>query len=219
MLTNTLHILNGQEMYNHYKRTEFLDPQWMIPFNEAMCDGGTCSDIFSEEFIRIRTEVHQVTREQYERITLEPLRTLLEEPFSELVLWFDSDMFCQINLLTLLGWLDQTNYRGAVTLHLVGDRFERIAAFSLEAQGYHSIYQQVLIKKEAPEHIHPAPLKKGVELYLNHLDPSSDLMVFIRERLAMPNEELVRLLLDSFKAYGLGDVQYEKIIRKCRGPK
>ena len=48
----------------------------MIPFNEAMCYGDTCTDIFSHEFIQIRAKVHHVTPKQYTEITLKPLKPL-----------------------------------------------------------------------------------------------------------------------------------------------
>ena len=49
-----LHILNGQSMYNYFKTTHFLDGELMIPFNEAMCYGDTCGDLFSETFTEVR---------------------------------------------------------------------------------------------------------------------------------------------------------------------
>ena len=104
----TLHLLNGQSMYHYFKRTHFLEGELMIPFNEAMCYGDTCKDIFSHTFIQTRARVHHVTPQQYIEITLNPLQPLLRKNFTHLSLWFDSDMFCQINILTILGWLDQT---------------------------------------------------------------------------------------------------------------
>jgi hypothetical protein len=70
----TLHILNGQEMYNYFKETHFLEQEMMVPFNEAMCYGTTCNDLFSHEFTEIRAKVHHVTPEQYTEITLKPLQ-------------------------------------------------------------------------------------------------------------------------------------------------
>jgi len=200
-------------MYNHFKKTHFLEKEWMIPFNEAMCYGETCSDLFSQEFIDLRANVHHVTTAQYSKITIELLKPFFKGNFSRVILWFDTDMFCQINLLTILAWLDHTNYQGEVNLHLVGDQFELIDNFALEVKGYDSLYKQVLINKESPEHIVPAPLKKGVELYLNYLNPDSDLMLFIQKHRDVRENELLYLLLNEFKDYGLGDLQYSEIIK------
>ncbi|WP_223592497.1 AraC family transcriptional regulator [Neobacillus bataviensis] len=213
---NTLHILNGQEMYNYFKKTHFLEQEWMIPFNEAMCYGNTCDDLFSQKFVEMRAKVHQVTQAQYAEITLKPLDPLFREDFTRIALWFDLDMFCQINLLTILAWLDQKNHKGRIDLHIVGDKFEPVDSFKLKANGYYQFYKQVLIHKTLPKYIHPAPLKKGVELYLNYLNKESDLLLYIQKHQNVPEKELVPTLIEKFKDYGLGDTQYFEIIKSHR---
>ncbi|WP_394234893.1 AraC family transcriptional regulator [Niallia oryzisoli] len=211
-----LHLLNGQALYNFYKTTHFLDGECMIPFNEAMCYGETCSNIFSHNFIQIRANVHHVTTEQYSEITLKPLQRLFRKNFSHLTLWFDEDMFCQINILTILAWLDQNDYKGAIDLHIIGEKFERKESFSLKVEGYAEMYNQVLVNKTLPKHIFPNPLKRGIELYLNYLDKDSDLMRFITKYQDVSEEELVTKLIVEFQHYGLGDVQYLEMIRSSR---
>jgi hypothetical protein len=215
-LKGTVHILNGQEMYNYFKKTHFLEQELLIPFNEAMCYGDTCNDLFSKEFIDLRSKVHQVTITQYSEITLKPLKPFFRGDFSRIILWFDTDMFCQINLLTILAWLDHTNYQGEVELHLVDDNFKLIDNCSLEVDVYENLYKQVLINKETPEHIEPTSLKKGVELYLNYLEQDSDLMLYIQRHQDVHEKELVSLLLKKFKEYGLGDTQYAELIKSYR---
>lgn len=209
----TLHLLNGQSMYNHFKITHFLEEELMIPFNEAMCYGYTCNDIFSREFTEIRAKVHHVTPEQYTDITLKPLEPLFSENFTHITLWFDADMFCQINILTFLAWLDQTDYKGTIELHIVGDKFEVKDSFTLKVDGYYTMYKQVLIQKKIPKDIFPVPLKNGIELYFNYLD---DLIRYIKKYQDVSEEELVTKLMGEFQHYGLGDTQYLEIIKSCR---
>ena len=216
MQKHTIHILNGQSMYDHFKQTGFLEGETMIPFNEAMCYGDVTEDIFSNEFAKKRAEVHHVTLQQYTEITLRPLEPLLSNQFTNLELWFDQDMFCQINILTILAWLDQNHHEGAITLHIVDDNFAPIEKYTLHAKGYAALYNQVLINKSMPADIAPIPLKKGVELYLTYLNPESDLQLYIRNHPDTPEKELVRSLLVNFKEYGLGDTQYFELIRKAR---
>ena len=212
----TLHILNGQAMYDFYQKTDFLKGETMVPFNEAMCYGGTDRDLFSKDFIEIRAKVHHVTAKQYSEHTIEPLRPLLNKEFTKVVLWFDADMFCQINLLTVLSWLDHEDYQEEVEIHLVGERFEPVSQFTVTAKGYSSIYQQVLIDKIMPEATLPAPIKKGIELYLSYLNENSDLMKFFQTHREVPEYELVSALIDEFKEYGLGDTQYLELIKSQR---
>lgn len=212
----TLHILNGQEMYNNFKETHFLEQEMMVPFNEAMCYGTTCNDLFSHEFTEIRAKVHHVTPEQYTEITLKPLQPLFNEKFTHIALWFDADMFCQINLLTILAWLDHTEHKDAIDIYIVGEKFEPVSFFTLKAMGYYTSYKQVLIHKTIPEYIHPAPLKKGVELYLNYLKKDSDLLLYIQKHKDVQEKDLVPALINKFIDYGLGDTQYFEIIKSHR---
>lgn len=212
----TLHILNGLAMYNFYNKTNFLEQEWMVPFNEAMCYGNTSPNLFSDEFIQIRAKVHHVTPKQYIEHILTILQPLLSGNFTHMALWFDADMFCQINILTILAWLDQVDHTDAIDLYLVDDHFEPVSHFTLQAKGYHDIYKQVLIDKIMPENVDPEPLKKGIELYLNYLRKDSDLMQYIHKHREVTEEELMLALLGKFKEYGLGDTQYFEIIKSHR---
>lgn len=211
-IKSKLNILNGRVMYNHYQKTGFLKDEVMVPFNEAMCYGETSKEIFSNEFITTRAKVHHVTLAQYKEITMKPIQPLLNQTFEHIILWFDDDMFCQINILTILAWLDQIAYPYPIELYLVDAQFKATETFTLHAQEYHDIYKQVLLEKLMPKQIQPIPLKKGIELYLSYLDQESDLMMFIQNHKNTPEKELLSMLLEKFNHYGLGDTQYLELI-------
>ncbi len=140
MNLNTLHIINGQIMYNFFQEKGILKDENMASFNEAMCYGKTSSTIFSTEFVETRSKVHNVSLDQYKNITMDELQPLLSQSFDKLVLWFDFDMFCQINILTLLAWLDQVEYHNPVTLVLVDDEFNPVTKQIIHPKGYKEIY-------------------------------------------------------------------------------
>ncbi|MEH7177622.1 AraC family transcriptional regulator [Neobacillus vireti] len=215
-MIQTLHILNGQSMYNYFKRTNFLGDEMMIPFNEAMCFGEIKGEIFSQEFIITRAKVHQVSKEEYMDISINPLQPLVNGDFSTIELWFDEDMFCQINVLTILAWLDKTGHKKPVKLHLTGDKFESIEEYTLYAAGFYELYNQVMIYKKIPTSIHPIHLAKGIERYITYLNDESDLIQYIKKDQNIPENELVTALIKNFGEYGLGDTQYLKIIRTVR---
>lgn len=215
-MKQSLHILNGQSMYNYFKKSHFLGQERMIPFNEAMCFGDISGGLFSQEFAEVRSKVHHVTIEQYNENTLVPLEPLVTGDFSNIELWFDADMFCQINMLTVLAWLDETGHYAPIEFHLVGDKFLPIEKFTLNAEGYYELYKQVMINKNIPHSIHPAPLKKGIDLYVHYLKNESDLIQYIQKHKNTPDRELMIAMLTKFKEYGLGDVQYLEIIKAQR---
>jgi hypothetical protein len=211
-----LHILNGQEMYRYFTKTQFLENEMKIPFNEAMCYGNTSKDIFSNVFAEIRSKVHHVTTEKYAEVTLQPLQQLFDNEFERIELWFDADMFCQINYLTLLAYLDRKNHQNTIKLHIVDDKYDQIENYTLQTQGYDELYKQVLLHKTNPESINPPPLKKGIERYLIYLKEDSDIMQFIQQNQHLQDDELTAKLLENFKEYGLGDLQYLDMIKKSR---
>jgi hypothetical protein len=212
----TFHILNGTEMHKRFKETGFLKTEEMIPFNEAMCWGETCENIFSDEFIEMRSKVHHVTRDQYTDITLKPLGPLFHESVDHIALWFDEDMFCQMNVLTILAWLEQREYKGAIDLHLVDEQYKPVSEYSLKAKGYAAVYELVMIHRTMPEEVVLKPLKKGIELYLNYREKDSELMVYIQKHRDVPAEVLVSLMIENFREYGLGDTQYFEMIEEYR---
>jgi hypothetical protein len=213
---HTLHILNGQAMFDYFKKTHFLEDEMMVPFNEAMCFGCISDDLFTQEFVETRAMVHDVTLEKYIEITLKPLEPLFRKDFTHIEMWFDADMFCQINILTILAWLDKTGHSKPIYLHIVGDKFEPNDNHTLMAAGYNELFMAVLIHKTFPESIHLVPLRKGVELYLTYLHEDSNLMMYIKKNQNKTEKDLVCSLLENFKEYGLGDVQYLEIIRAKR---
>ncbi|SDO19805.1 hypothetical protein [Halobacillus aidingensis] len=211
-----LHILNGEEMKKAFQLNGRVEGEPVIPFNEAMCAGETCETIFSEEFIKTRALTHGVSESDYRRITVEKLEAVFHEGRNHLKLWFDEDMFCQINLLTLLAWLDLIGYEGEVELCLTTQQFERLASCTLHVAGYHSMYKQVLINRAVPSEVSLPPLKKGMELYLHYKDADNELVRFIKDHPDLSEEKLVVLMIGTFRAYGLGDVQYLQLIRSVR---
>lgn len=216
---NTLHILNGQAMENHFKKEELLENKTMIAFNEAMCWGETAEEIFSDTFISIRSKLHQTTIKEYKALTLHPLQILFEQSYERIVLWFDFDMFCQINLLTILAWLDQINYSKPIELYYVDDLFKPVEKYRLEVSGYKAIYDKLLLHQSLPDAITPIPLRQGAKLYLHYLDPNGEIFSYIRKHQDKSETDLLVLLLEEFTSYGLGDIQYLKLIRQIRNNK
>jgi hypothetical protein len=213
---NTLNILNGQSMYNYFVQNHFNENGVYVPFNEAMCVGEVTSDIFSNQFNICRCDTNHVTMEQYNELVLKPLQILFKNKFSHIILWFDEDMFCQINLLTLLAYLNQINYSRKIIFNLVGRRFKVVDCFEFGVQGYKEIYKQVMINRCIPQNINLSIMKNGIRLYLEYLKEENEITAYIRQHENLKNNILVTELLRVFSQYGLGDTQYLQLIERYR---
>lgn len=216
---NILNILNGQIMYDYFMRNHYKKDNIYIPFNEAMCFGEVKENIFSTEFNNCRCQAHNVTIKKYNQKTLKPLELLLKNKFTDIVLWFDDDMFCQINLLTILAYLDQINYRRNLSFNLVDHNFNIIDNFDFYAQGYNKIYKQVMLNKSMPKYIYLPVMEYGIKLYLEYIKKENEITKFIKQNAILQDNILVKKLIDKFSnqgKYGLGDLQYIDLIKKYR---
>ncbi|MGM9986008.1 MAG: DUF1835 domain-containing protein [Bacillaceae bacterium] len=218
-MKKVLHILNGQCMYDYFKENKLEEENEIIPFNEAMCAGDvTTEEIFSDEFIKQRCFTHNVTLEEYQKITLKPLEPLLSNKFDKIVLWFGEDMFCQMNMLTVLAYLDKRNFIGDLTIHLVDEKMDYLSVIDtiiLMPEGYYNIYKQVIIEKSMVCVNSLPVLQKGINLYVQLLNEDNEIVRYIHKHKEKETKELVRELLQQFPKYGLGDTQYIQFIERC----
>lgn len=203
-------------MLDYFKQQNFYETGIYIPFNEAMCVGNVSSHIFSKEFNKYRCDAHSITMDQYNEITLEPLQILFENQFSHIILWFDDDMFCQINFLTLLAYLNQINYNKKITLNLVNHDFQVLESFDLNAQGYADIYNQVLINRYNSQKSELSIMNNGIILYFEYLKEENEITAYIKKHEDLEIDILVTMLIKTFPQYGLGDTQYIELINRYR---
>ena len=146
-----LNITNG-DCFNEYFLAKFGGEA--VPFCEAMMDGDTVSDIYSGEFINLRSNELNVSVEEY-RSKMHVYYALNEKSYKELRLWFGKDTFCQMNLLALLAYLEQVGFAGKVTLNYIDDEtFEVLEAdIDIKLGLYKKLYEEILILKQAPGEI------------------------------------------------------------------
>ena len=209
---NVLNITNG-DCFNDYFLSKFGGEA--IPFCEAMMDGDTVSDIYTDEFIELRSKELGISSEKYKskmHVQISPL-----ENYSELRLWFGKDTFCQTNLLTLLAYLEQIEFSGKVILNYIDDETFEVTEDNITVTlgTYKKLYEDILIAKK-----HPTDLgvldTNAIKLYFDYLSDNGALATLVRENSDKDDLALICILLENSKAYGLSDIQAEKLIKKYR---
>ena len=206
-----LNITNG-DVFNEYLLSKC--DGIAVPFCEAMMDGTTIKDIYSKDFVNLRSAELNVDIEVY-KSKMYVYDALKEERYSKLILWFGKDTFCQMNLLTLLAYLEQIKFCGKITLNYIDDEsFEIIEPnINVTLGSYVKIYEEILIYK----HIHNEVgvlSKREIELYFDYHSDNGALARMIRDNCDKKSIELVCLLLENSKEYGLSDIQAKKLIKK-----
>lgn len=142
---DVLHILNGQVMYQEFKQNRLMGDSDYSPFNEAMCVNPTTEQIFDTEFIKIRSLGHRVSVEGYIDKVIVPLANFFNKDYNCIVLWFGEDMFCQMNLLTILSYLEQSDYKGKVFLNSFREDEFKVNQTELKLGHYDFVYREVMV--------------------------------------------------------------------------
>jgi AraC-like DNA-binding protein len=210
---DVLHILNGQLMYEEFKSGKLMGVSDYAPFNEAMCVNATTDQIFDQEFINIRAAGHHESVEGYIKKVIDPLINLFNKEYKCIVLWFGEDMFCQMNLLTLLSYLEQSGYEGRVFLNSFREDEFRVNQTELNLGPYYSAYKEVLVRQTKPSSELIPVMYQAINIYLEMLNEDNAVVKYINKHKDLPTKELLKRLFELFPTVGYGDLQYIELIK------
>ena len=140
-MANTLHIANGDSTAEILKKTTIKGDS--IVWRELLCEGPICSEVGSDEFWKKRYAYFEneigISKIKYFDKTIKEILKTEDAPLnSEVVLWFEFDLFCQVNLIALCDFLLQ-NFRKDITYSLVctgyvkgKDRLQSLSDFTTD---------------------------------------------------------------------------------------
>ncbi len=149
----------------------------------------------------------------YEKV-IEPLTIFQRERFDTVVLWFGEDVFCQMNLLAMLAYIEQLAFEGTVYLHSFREDEFKVSQTKLELGPYKALYEQVLVDHRKPEHVPLPVMHQAIEWYFHLLEEPNELTRFIQQNAGLPKEELLKQLFRAFEVIGYGDRQYEALMER-----
>lgn len=117
MKTNTLHITNGSSVTSYLKELNYTGE--FLTWHEMLCEGPTNFSIQSEAFRENRktflNKFYNLNAEDY-YLTSEIAKLDKTESFLEIVLWFEYDLFCHINLLAAINLLQEKKIKAPIKL-------------------------------------------------------------------------------------------------------
>lgn len=209
MNNKNLNITNG-EYFNKYFISKFGGTA--IPFCEAMMDGEAVADIYSQQFITLRAKSLNVTEKEY-RSKMYVYDALNRNNYQTICLWFGKDTFCQINLLTLLAYLEQIEFQGELKLNYIDDETFKVSESDIKVNLgiYSKIYEDVLVSKNVPNNV--GLLKaRAIDLFFDYHSENGELAKLVRANAHKEKMGLISLLLEQSKDYGLSDLQAERLI-------
>ena len=118
-MKSLLHITNG-DMFTSRLNTLDLKGD-IITWREMLCEGKTLSNVGSESFWKTRFEFlnkhYRVSKSWFVEKTLKEYRSLCNHKQQDhIVLWFEYDLFCQVNMLAVLSWLKSHRRHAEISL-------------------------------------------------------------------------------------------------------
>ncbi len=186
-----------------------------IPFCESMITGKvTQAEPFSQGFIAERAKALGTSADKYKkRFAFQLLKMRAND---DVHIYFGEDLYCQLNMITLLAYLEKISVR-TVTYHVIfEDEMKETALIEgLETAGFGEIFRSVLINGT----ITGTPLEitnKALMLYSDYLDDNGRIASFIKSN---PEDSVLKLtvkLIKEFPEYGLGEEQCKALILRVR---
>jgi hypothetical protein len=107
-MEKTLHISNGSSLTKHLRELEFQDP--ILSWEEMLCEGPTTYRIETRELFILRKDY--LSKAYDIEIDLKAYYSEINklnnpEQYDQIVLWFEYDLFCHINILAVINLLEQ----------------------------------------------------------------------------------------------------------------
>ena len=133
-MSSLLHITNGDNFTEKLKELNLSGD--IITWREMLCEGKTETNVGSESFWKTRFEFlnknYKVSKSIFIEKTLKEYRTLCNHKKQDhIVLWFEYDLFCQINLLAVISWLKTHRKYAEISLVCSGKEDETNKLYGL----------------------------------------------------------------------------------------
>jgi len=132
-MSSLLHITNGDSLTDRLKALKLKGD--IITWREMLCEGKTLTNVGSESFWKTRFEFlnknYKVSKSWFVEKTLKEYRSLCNHKQQDhIVLWFEYDLFCQINMLAVISWLKTHRKYAHISLVCSGNEDETDKMYS-----------------------------------------------------------------------------------------
>ncbi|WP_417236106.1 DUF1835 domain-containing protein [Bizionia paragorgiae] len=118
MTASTLHITNGESLTAYLQELNFEGD--LLSWNEMLCEGPTVNDVASPAFLKLRKAFFKDTygfdyKEKEFKSEIKRLDRIND--YERVILWFEYDLFCHINMIAVISLLMQK--KAVIPMYLV----------------------------------------------------------------------------------------------------
>ncbi|WP_323757449.1 hypothetical protein [Roseivirga sp.] len=148
-MQNTLHILNGDSSLHLFQKSGINGDKAI--WREVLSDGLVLDSFGTDQFWQSRaafmTAFTKTSSSDYHEKVIDEFKKIQNfKAYKEVVLWFEYDLFCQINLMALLHWFQQQDKADVkISLICVGqvDGYEKLMGLGeLSFERYPELFEQ-----------------------------------------------------------------------------
>lgn len=125
-MENILHILNGDSTISSFEKSG-INGEYIV-WREVLSEGPINYPFNSNEFWTERekylTKAFEIPDGEFESTIKAPFQRIFKEinQYSEICLWFEYDLFCQINMIALIGYIGKISPKNLqLTLACAGE--------------------------------------------------------------------------------------------------
>lgn len=120
-MTKTLHILNGDSTLEKFAKSKINGDT--LVWQEVLCEGDVSNEIGSDAFWKNRytffeSNFNLSKLEYFDKTIVEIVKLNDVSKYSEIILWFEYDLYCQINLLAACAYLLKS-FRKDINYYLI----------------------------------------------------------------------------------------------------
>ncbi|GAA4114465.1 hypothetical protein GCM10022393_13900 [Aquimarina addita] len=113
MERKTLHITNGDSLTDRLITSDLVYGEFLV-WREMLCEGPTEIKIESDSAIAKRMvflkKYYRISNQDYQEKFISELKKLEDlTPYNQIILWFEYDLFCHINLIAAISLLLRKN--------------------------------------------------------------------------------------------------------------
>lgn len=232
-MPNILHFLNGDAPLPQFREAEI--PGEVAVMREMFCRGDLTLYFDDQAYWDYRKSLFaqfHVSTEDYEKSITQELAKARDK-YDEVVIWYEYDVYCHINMLFLVMWTKSINEDVKISLAYspngtgrnsseeLKDIFDRRHELSLENHAYlQSRFKALCDKKEfdavdSSSHAFPN-LQKALEAYRAQIwsdsPPIQKRIMALLDGGSKSGKEIIKTLLEEDDIYGYGDVQYMLVL-------
>ena len=119
MKHSLLHITDNDNITQKLQKSSIKGT--VITWRETLCEGKTTVDVGSESFWRMRFDFlktsYKISKKNFIDYTVKEYRNLCNyKKKDEIVLWFDTGLFSQINMIAVISWLKRYKSNHQISL-------------------------------------------------------------------------------------------------------